>query len=135
VTGERDLRALLAGMQPDLLPEIYVFTNVPGQVPPPGLRPFATVAEDEGTTLVLRQQDADNAGLTYDYLAARIALRVHSDLAAVGLTAAVSTQLAGAGISCNVIAGYVHDHLFVPRDRAAEALRVLQQLTKQAGAH
>ena len=50
----------------------------------------------------------------------------------MGLTAAVSTALAGAAISCNVLAGFHHDHLFVPADRADEALDVLLALTTGA---
>lgn len=80
---------------------------------PAGLEPFATVDEDEGLTLVLARSQADRAGLAYGYLAARVTLQIHSVLAAVGLTAALSTRLAEAGISCNVIAGYHHDHLLV----------------------
>ena len=40
-------------------------------------------------------------------------------------SAAVSTALADAGVSCNVIAGYFHDHLLVPADRMADALAAL----------
>jgi hypothetical protein len=77
----------------------------------------------------LEQDVADPAGLGYDHVAARISLRV---LAAVGLTGAVSGRLAGAGIRCNVIAGYRHDHLLVPQDRATDVLRILQQLGSTA---
>ena len=128
MTGERDLGRLLAGLDPLLAPEPHVFVLAPDDTVPAGLRPFATVAEDEGLTLVLTLQDADRAGLSYDYVAARITLQVHSDLAAAGLTAAVSTVLADAGISCNVLAGYVHDHLLVPWDRADETLTLLRAL-------
>jgi hypothetical protein len=55
-------------------------------------------------------------------------LTIHSDLAAVGLTAAFSAALARDGISCNVIAGLHHDHLFVPWDRRGDALRALEAL-------
>ena len=60
-----------------------------------------------------------------------ITLRVRSRLDAVGLTAVVSSQLAKAGISCNVVAGYFHDHLFVPVERAAEALELLHQVSRR----
>ena len=66
----------------------------PDRVVPPDLRPFATVDEDEGLTLVVPRADADRLGLAYDYVAARITLRVHSDPAAVGMTAAFSRVLA-----------------------------------------
>jgi len=125
------MRRLLAGMAPDLTPGEYVFVVSPEPAVPPGLHPVATVTEDEGLTLVLPRSEADRAGLGYAYVAARITLRVHSDLAAVGLTARVSAQLATGGISCNVIAGYHHDHLFVPADRAADALALLRALTSQ----
>jgi hypothetical protein len=57
-----------------------------------------------------------------------ITLRVHSSLAAVGLTAAVAAALSDHGISANVVAAYCHDHIFVPADRAEEALAALRSL-------
>ncbi|ROO86310.1 hypothetical protein EDD29_3874 [Actinocorallia herbida] len=131
MTPETDLAKLLAGMRPGLSPGRYVFTSVPGPVPA-GLAPIVTVAEDEGLTLVLRQEEADAACLPYDYVAARITLRVHSALAAVGLTAAVSRVLAEAGLSCNVVAGFHHDHLFVPHEAADRAVALLTALAEGA---
>jgi len=128
MAGERDLGRLLAEMTPEQIPGEYVFVVSPEPGAAAGLHPVATISEDEGLTLVLTREEADRAGLRYDYLAARITLRVHSDLAAVGLTAAVSTRLADAGISCNVIAGYHHDHLFVPAERVSEAMVTLREL-------
>jgi hypothetical protein len=87
-----------------------------------------TVREQEGLTLVVEQSEADTAGLSYEYVAAWITLEVHSALEAVGLTAAISKALTDAGISCNVVAGYTHDHLFVPEDRAQDALAALRSL-------
>jgi uncharacterized protein len=110
---------------PDLSAEPYVFAA--GEVPP-GISPFALIREDGGPTLILTQADADRAGLAYDYVAARITLRVNSDLADVGLTALFSRTLADAGISCNVIAGLAHDHLFVAWDQADRALSLLTRL-------
>jgi uncharacterized protein len=113
-------------LQPALFPDPYVFVTANGV--PTGATPFAVIAEDEGLTLVLRRDQADRFGLAYEYLAARITLTIGSDLAAVGLTAEVSRVLAAAGISCNVIAGLAHDHLFVDADRGAEALSLLERL-------
>jgi hypothetical protein len=131
VSGLTDLRELLATLSATVRPGRYVYVLADrnsfeaGQV-------FAMVAEDEGCSLVVTQQAADDAGLPYDFVAGWITLRVHSSLAAVGLTAAFSTALAEAGISCNVLAGLHHDHLLVPYDETDRALAVLRQLSADA---
>jgi uncharacterized protein len=122
--GERDLDRLLATMEPELQPGRYVFTTV-GEVPV-DCDPVVLVREAEGTTLVVEQEQADGLRLSYHHVAAMISLRVHSALDAVGLTAAVAAVLAEAGMSCNVVAGYHHDHLFVPYERGAEAVQLLR---------
>ncbi|MFI6446585.1 ACT domain-containing protein [Kitasatospora sp. NPDC050543] len=127
MAGERDLAKLLQGMRPVLNPGKYVYCTFPARVPA-GMRPVVTVTEAEGITAVLPQEEADSLGLRYDYVAAWITLRIHSALAAVGLTAAVAGRLAEAGISCNVVAGFHHDHLFVGADDAVRALRTLEEL-------
>ncbi|NLU75944.1 ACT domain-containing protein [Streptomyces sp. HNM0575] len=129
--GESDLRKLLSGMRPELNPGRYVFATADDGVVPPGVNPVVTVAEQEGLTLVLPQGEADAAGLAYDYVAAWITLRVNSALDAVGLTAAVARELSDSGMSCNVVAGFHHDHLFVPHERAARAVAVLEDLARR----
>lgn len=93
-----------------------MFYVIPEGGLPKGVESLGWFREAEGQTVILPQAQADAAGLAYSLVCAWITLRVQSDLAAVGLTAAVSTALAEAGISCNVVAGYYHDHLFVPRE-------------------
>jgi hypothetical protein len=111
-------------LRPELHPGEYVFVTVAEGVPL-GVAPVVTVSEPEGLTLVLMRDDADEAGLAYDYVAGWITLRADTTLEQVGLTAAFSARLAEAGISCNVVAGFHHDHLFVPHDRADEAVALL----------
>jgi hypothetical protein len=123
---ERDLALLLRDLRPQLREGEWVF--VTAARPPDGAAPLACFAEDEGLSVVVRREQADAAGLPYDLVAAWITLNVHSALEAVGLTAVVARQLAAAGISCNVIAARHHDHLLVPRERAQQALELLQQL-------
>ena len=82
---------------------------------------FAIIREDEGLSAIMPGEGGDFA---------RITLMVHSALEGVGLTAAVSGALAAAGIACNVVAGFHHDHLFVPWQRREEALAVLQRLSQ-----
>ncbi|MFD7989269.1 ACT domain-containing protein [Kitasatospora indigofera] len=127
MAGEMDLAKLLGGMRPQLNPGRYVYCTLPAKVPA-GMRPVVTVAEPEGVTVVVRQEEADELGLRYDYVAAWITLQIHSALAAVGLTAAVAGRLAEVGISCNVVAGFHHDHLFVAADDAEAAVRAVEEL-------
>ena len=123
----RELELLLAGMVPVLDGRDYGYACVPKL--PAGVAVFATVAEAEGLTLVALAADLAAAGIGHQAGWARISLTVVSDLAAVGLTAAIAGALAGQGISANVVAGYHHDHIFVQRDRADEALAVLTALS------
>jgi MOSC domain-containing protein YiiM len=110
-----------------------VFALAPDGVVPPGADPIATVREQEGLTLVLSREEADAAGLSYSSTLAWITLQVHSLLEDVGLTAAVSAQLTTAQISCNVVAGLHHDHIFVPSERGAQACELLAALQGAGG--
>ncbi|MDG9760688.1 ACT domain-containing protein [Pseudomonas sediminis] len=129
MSGETNLARLLQSMTPQLNSGQYVFCCVPAEHDCSGLQPIASLRETEGLSLVLTREVADAHGLHYDYIAAWITLEVHSSLAAVGLTASFSAALAQAGISCNVVAGFHHDHIFVPNERAEKALSSLRALS------
>lgn len=128
MSGERDLRVLIASMRPIHRHQPVVMVTLPTL--PTDVVALATVLEDEGLTVVVEQAVADGYGWEYDIALAWITLRIHSALDAVGLTAAVSTALADAGISCNVLAGRFHDHLLVPVVDADHALAVLETLSR-----
>ena len=120
-----DLAGMLAGMAPQLHPQPWRFDLLDEARPTPALmQAFALIREEEGVTAIMPQEREGTA----DDLA-RITLMVHSALDGVGLTAAVSGALADAGIACNIVAGFHHDHLFVPWGRRAEALERLQRLS------
>jgi hypothetical protein len=129
--GETDLDKLLREMKPELNSGEYVFCTLPQNDNPPSLNPIGWFQEQEGVTVILPKEKADESGLPYSFVSAWITLTVHSALEAVGLTAAVSKALTEAGISCNIVAGYFHDHLFIPVADAERALRVLQNLSKE----
>jgi len=126
-----DLRQLLRELQPVLNDGVYAYASVAADADLRGLRPLATFREDEGSTVIAAEADARRAGIEPLFRAAWITLRVHSDLAAVGLTAAVARALAAAGISCNVVAAAFHDHLFVPIERANDAMAALEALQRR----
>lgn len=127
--GERDLERLVREMTPLLDPEDYVFCAEPktGRASF-GAMPLMIFAEEEGLSLILRKSDAEAAGIPFHYPCKRITLAIHSSLEAVGFLAAVATRLAAAGISANAVSAFYHDHLFVPADRAEEAMRVLREM-------
>ncbi|HEY8586882.1 MAG TPA: ACT domain-containing protein [Rhodanobacter sp.] len=127
-----DLKTLLAHMKPALNPGRYAFVLLPPGVIPDPAHIVASVREPEGLSVILPERTVRDLGLTAAFFAAWITLTVHSDLAAVGLTAAVSQALAEAGISCNVVAGVFHDHLFVPVEQAQQALDALHVLSLSA---
>lgn len=129
MAGETDLDTLIASMRPALDPVTYVWASVEG-LPSAGalIDAVATVREPEGLTLVLPLDAAPRHGLDVEFPCRRITLTVHSSLEAVGLTAAFARALTDRGISANVVAGFHHDHLFVPVDRAADAMDALLAL-------
>ena len=129
----RDIVQLLANMEPVLNPGTYAFVTAPVGVPIPPDQIVASIREKEGLSLVVPEKLARELNLPVSYPAAWITLTVHSDHAAVGLTAAFSNALGQAGISCNVIAGVHHDHLFVPAEEAQRAMAVLKRLQGSAG--
>ncbi|MET3806089.1 dihydrofolate reductase [Nakamurella sp. UYEF19] len=126
-TPVADLSALLSALEPELHRGEYVYCTV--EKVPAGTDPVVVVAESEGITLVLPAEQAEQAGLAGIFPCSWITLRVPSALHAVGLTAAVAGALTRDGISCNIIAGYHHDHLFVPTDRADDTLAALAALS------
>lgn len=127
MAGETNLAWMLASL--DVERRDGSFTFVTGDHPSLGGHAVATIVEAEGMTTVVDVDVARAAGLAVDFEAAWLTLTVASALEAVGLTAAFSSALADAGIACNVLAGFHHDHLLVPIDRVDEAVAVLRSLS------
>ena len=128
-----DLDLLLRTLEPVLHPGRYAFV---GGLDARALDPesvVASVREAEGLSVVVPADDAPEPGVAPARRWSWITLSVASDLEAVGLTAAVATALRDAGISCNVVAGTHHDHLFVPEALGQEALNVLRALQAGSG--
>ena len=132
MTGETNLATLLKTAKPEHNAGDYVFCRVADAGGFPVDEVVMVFKEAEGVTLIVRKEWADSKALEYSFVAAWITLTVHSSLAAVGLTAAFSTALAAAGISCNVVAGAYHDHIFVPHEQGSDAMAVLVSLQQAA---
>ena len=128
MTGETDLLKLIKDMQPELNQGEYVFCLVSSKEQAAGLDPLCYFLEKEGVTVILTKEKADAINIPYSTICVWITLTVHSSLEAVGLTAAVSKALTEANISCNVVAAFYHDHIFVPVKDSARAMDALQNL-------
>jgi hypothetical protein len=128
VRGETNLRKLLKEMKPKLNEGEYVYGTVESRIEAAQLDPLCMFAEEESVTVILPKDRANSWNLPCSTILAWITLTVHSSLEAVGLTSAVAKALTEAGISCNVVAAYYHDHLFVPTKDATRAMNVLQVL-------
>ena len=122
MAGLTNLHEILGALRPSVRQGSFVYVTLPT---PPEVEAYARIVEDEGITLVVDQATADEHGWEYEGVFAWITLQVHTSLTSVGITAAVSTALARVGISCNVLAGYYHDHLLVPAESVDEAIDVL----------
>lgn len=129
-SGETDLQKLLQTLEPQHHPGEYVFCVVDNLDRVKAHDIVMVFREQEGFTVIVKRELADRLGLAYEFIAAWITLTVHSSLSAVGLTAAVSNALSANGISCNVVAAFYHDHLFVDAGEIKNALRVLSRLAE-----
>ena len=127
--GEKELGHLLKNMKPTLNEGDYVFCTKTKMNEVDFNNVIMVFKEREGSTFILKQEEADRLQFEYSFIAKWITLAVHSSLAAVGLTAAFSKALAQENISCNVVAGYFHDHIFVDKKDAQKALAVLNKLS------
>ena len=126
MAGETDLDALLRTLKPELIDGVFVFASV--SAIPEGLSPRMVFEEAEGTTLIVLRQEAEAHGLPFEFPSRMITLDVHSSLEAVGFMARIATALAAHNMGVNPVAGFFHDHLFVPEDRAEDAIEVLQDI-------
>lgn len=61
-----------------------------------------------------------------------LTLNVHSSLEAFGFMAVISKALADAEISCNCVAAYFHDHVFVQAGKAEQARTVIEDIARGA---
>jgi uncharacterized protein len=128
--SEKTLNVLLKSIKPELNEGDYVFCTFKHDTGIDFQKTICTFREKEGLTVILKQEDADKMNLDYSFICSWITLTVHSSLEAVGLTAAFSKALSEINISCNVVAAFYHDHIFVSKKDTEKAMNVLLDLSK-----
>ncbi|RED23723.1 hypothetical protein BD847_2788 [Flavobacterium cutihirudinis] len=125
MSGEKDLQILLKSMKPEHIPGEYVFCKV-DDLENLNLKEIEMFfREKEAITLILKKEIAERLKLEFSVVMSWITLSVHSSLEAVGLTAAFSKALSEKGISCNVVAAFYHDHIFVNKSDIDKAMEIL----------
>ena len=131
MAGEKDLQTLLKSIKQEHNLGEYVFCETAG-LENINLEEIEMLfREKEGITLILKKSIADQLNLDYSFIASWITLTVHSSLEAVGLTAAFSKALSREGISCNVVAAFYHDHIFVDKKDSDKAMGILNRFSNE----
>lgn len=134
MSGEKDLEKLMLSMSPVLKEEVFVFcTGVQEKISDFSINPVCRFVEDEGESYVITREEAEQAGIEYEYPCRMITLFIHSSLEAVGFLARITAAFAENGLSVNPVSAFYHDHIFVPEDKADASLDVLMNLSKAQG--
>ena len=135
VSGETNLKKLLSGLRAKKDDRLFVFACVPHDQwdgIDEAVKKAAQMifAEAEGVSLIIPEEVAAAYQIASVYPSRMITLTIHSALDAVGFLAHITTALAKEGISVNAVAGYFHDHLFVPDEAADKVMAVLADIAK-----
>ena len=128
--GQTDLKKILESIDPYLVDESFIFMTTDQSLSSISntLNPIASFKEKEGLSIVITQATADKNAITYDSVFSCISLGVHSSLESYGLISTISKELTQNNISTNIFSGYYHDHIFVQRDKAHEALEIISKI-------
>ena len=132
MSGEKNLEILLKTMKPKMNSGEFVFCEVENLEKINLNEIVMTFREEESITIITKKEIADQLNLNYSFIASWITLTIHSSLEAVGLTAAFSKTLSENGISCNVVAAFYHDHIFVDKKDTEKAMEILNKFSEKS---
>lgn len=132
MAGEKNLTVLLSSMTGALVEGVFVFVTLKDMSLPANIKPKMMFEEAEGTTYILRKEDAEAAKIPFEFPSRMITLEIHSSLDAVGFMARIATDLAKENMGVNPVAAFYHDHIFIPDGREEDALRVLKEIAADA---
>lgn len=130
MSGEKNLETLLKSMKPKLNSGEFVFSEVKSLDEINLNEVLMFFKENESITIIAEREVAEKMNLKYSYVSSWITLTIHSSLEAVGLTAAFSKALSEKEISCNVVAAFYHDHIFVDKKDAQKAMEILNKFSE-----
>jgi len=130
MSGEKNLEILLKTMKPKINLGEFVFCEVKNLEKINLSEIVMTFREEESITIIAKKEIADKLNLKYSFIASWITLTIHSSLEAVGLTAAFSKALSENGISCNVVAAFYHDHIFVDKKDTEKTMEILNKFSE-----
>lgn len=130
MNGEKNLEILLKTMKPKHNVGEFVFCEVEDLEKIKLNEIVMSFREEESITIITKIEIADKLNLKYSFIASWITLTIHSSLEAVGLTAAFSKALSENGISCNVVAAFYHDHIFVDKNDTEKAMEILNKFSE-----
>jgi uncharacterized membrane protein len=129
----KDTRAMIAGMNPVIREEVWIYCHSDdAAVIAAGIPDALGIIREEDVALILPRDKALALGFDISVPLRQITLQVASALDGYGLTAAFAGPLAEASIPCNVVAGFRHDHLLIPAHRAEEAMAILRLVQAKA---
>lgn len=95
---------------------------------PVGITPVAEVIDRQGRGFALREIDQGEIQLSFDYTVAWITVRAYAVVQAAIFVALARRAFPMAEVSFTAAAGFAHEHLFVPSERAHEAMALLHQV-------
>jgi len=129
MTNIKNINILIKNLNPKLNKGEYVFCSIDNLKNINSNKIIGSFKEKEGISVIVSKKEAVNLKLSFSFIAAWITLRVYSSLEDIGLTATFSSALNKKGISCNVISGYYHDHIFVNINDKDKAMNILKNLS------